>query len=707
MSDAFIRASLIRLAHSRPDLRSHLLPLVTDRVAEKHGPGSVWKTEGGNWRSKNDKGEAKSFGDDQAAAKAHAGKGEGGKAERKFDTGKKPKSVYSKKHKVHLRGITDEQLDAFYDSPAGKEIKGYNLEVIAGSDGVVDSDSIERAVKVREKHLAIQRAKKKKKEDPDSLTDEDKANLKTDVCKATPACDGNLGVARSSMPQFLQVSPKAAIEGIPDKRYRELIDGEKAGKGLPSGISDKEVEAYYNRKNAEAAIEAGADPKSDVSVFDDWVKGLKKGGIKVTRPKGGMRVGDLKATQREISADAVLKNADRYLSGEDLTGGVIYVSSDGHILDGHHRWAGLLTADPDAKIPVVKIGVPMAELLEKSFDHPGVFRQDFRFQTVSPDEPLDLARKSGSTWKQRNGKWYGKNKDGDTGGPFASEDAAKDYASGKSKGKAASSRWTAYRKRSTSIRGVSSMTSINLRNMLSFAKSYAKLGQAVQEQLDDLLEQGIYADLNLNAVRMMKYELESMPAELERKIDEYLADHGEGMSGGRYASSNDTALRNRLIRLAHSRPDLRPHILPLVSDRAACGWGGGEAPVTARFEEGVSADPTENMSPEDAAEWKKQNAIHRDKFTKGAAGIGRTAGGRVYVTDNAIRESFGNGVEDVLLVVDRGAKKPFAAALQVLKTHRAELEQMDDIYKIKRFVDGKVLALTGKTPQWHSYSMPD
>ena len=77
------------------------------------------------------------------------------------------------------------------------------------------------------------------------------------------------------------------------------------------------------------------------------------------------------------------------------------------------------------------------------------------------------------------------------------------------------------------------------------------------------------------------------------------------------------------------------------------------------------------------------------------------------MTDNAIRESFGNGVEDVLLVVDRGAKKPFAAALQVLKTHRAELEQMDDIYKIKRFVDGKVLALTGKTPQWHSYSMPD
>jgi hypothetical protein len=34
----------------------------------------------------------------------------------------------------------------------------------------------------------------------------------------------------------------------------------------------------------------------------------------------------------------------------------------------------------------------------------------------------------------------------------------------------------------------------------------------------------------------------------------------------------------------------------------------------ARFEEGVSADPTKNMSEADAAEWKKQNAIHRSEF---------------------------------------------------------------------------------------------
>ena len=448
MSDTALRAGLIRLAHARPDLRTHILPLVTGRVAMEFDSQEAL----------------------EKYLKDHPKADKSKHTVKKNDGGKKDKGkgggAFSKKHKVHLRGITEDQLDAFYDSPAGKEVRGYNIEVIAGADGVVDAESLKRAVSVREKYLAVERAKSKPKSERTKADDD-----ALDVCQSTPACEGNLGVSRSSMPQFLQVSPKAARAGIPDKRFEELLAREKSGKGMPADIDGDEREAYYVRKNAEAAVAAGADPDSDVSVFDDWVKNLRKGGVKVTKPKGGMRVGDLKATQSEISADAVLRNADKYLRGGDLTGGVIYVSSDGHILDGHHRWAGLLTADPDAKIPVVKIGVPMAELLEKSFDHPGVFRQDFRFDIVSPDEPLDLARKPGSTWQQRNGKWYGKNKDGKSGGPFASQDSAKDFATGKS-GKSAGAR-------------------------------------------------------------------------------------------------SDDALRTRLVRLAHARPDLRPHLLPLLSGRVA------------------------------------------------------------------------------------------------------------------------------------------
>ncbi|NBQ99352.1 MAG: hypothetical protein EBT79_02255 [Actinobacteria bacterium] len=37
----------------------------------------------------------------------------------------------------------------------------------------------------------------------------------------------------------------------------------------------------------------------------------------------------------------------------------------------------------------------------------------------------------------------------------------------------------------------------------------------------------------------------------------------------RVAASNDTALRGRIIRLAHSRPELREHLLPLVKEASA------------------------------------------------------------------------------------------------------------------------------------------
>lgn len=41
--------------------------------------------------------------------------------------------------------------------------------------------------------------------------------------------------------------------------------------------------------------------------------------------------------------------------------------------------------------------------------------------------------------------------------------------------------------------------------------------------------------------------------------------------------------------------------------------------VLSRFEEGQPADPTENMSPEDAKRWREEHAKNRDRFTKEAA----------------------------------------------------------------------------------------
>jgi hypothetical protein len=44
----------------------------------------------------------------------------------------------------------------------------------------------------------------------------------------------------------------------------------------------------------------------------------------------------------------------------------------------------------------------------------------------------------------------------------------------------------------------------------------------------------------------------------------------------------------------------------------------GEKEIEARFEEGKPADPTENMSPEDAKKWKEMTEKHKDKFKSAA-----------------------------------------------------------------------------------------
>lgn len=186
------------------------------------------------------------------------------------------------------------------------------------------------------------------------------------------------------------------------------------------------------------------------------------------------------------------------------------------------------------------------------------------------------------------------------------------------------------------------------------------------------------------------------------KATEWLINQVESKGRSVRVASGDATLRSRIIRLAASRPDLREHLLPLVSVKVASrpvyeiareirsNWkpvyfgakpyleamfeldsvndqvgadsgrgiiryflanagkwrgdvakrikaelnqmvngrkagdesdamGCGEATVMAKHEKGKSVDPTKDMSPKDAAEWRKQNAIHKDKFTKGAS----------------------------------------------------------------------------------------
>lgn len=72
-----------------------------------------------------------------------------------------------------------------------------------------------------------------------------------------------------------------------------------------------------------------------------------------------------------------------------------------------------------------------------------------------------------------------------------------------------------------------------------------------------------------------------------------------------------------------------PIVLDLYAEslKTASGWlnkrwniYATEEARRSRFEEGVHADPTQNMSPEDAKEWKVQHDKHKDNFKSAANG---------------------------------------------------------------------------------------
>lgn len=81
----------------------------------------------------------------------------------------------------------------------------------------------------------------------------------------------------------------------------------------------------------------------------------------ITHETTEVHAGDLKPTQREYSTEKVQKARD--YEGGDRS---ILVSSDNHILDGHHQWLAKLDAGEPVK--VIRLDAPIRELLSQVHD---------------------------------------------------------------------------------------------------------------------------------------------------------------------------------------------------------------------------------------------------------------------------------------------------------------------------------------------------
>lgn len=128
----------------------------------------------------------------------------------------------------------------------------------------------------------------------------------------------------------------------------------------------------------ELAKEKGANPQDmEVNAEPAFLEYLKDKGYEVTTGET-LPATEIKATQNQLNADkvagmawALLTNPDTQKPEHPLRQPLI-VSSDGYVLDGHHRWAALATYDmmngkeDVVDVPVIKVDMDIEELVDMS-----------------------------------------------------------------------------------------------------------------------------------------------------------------------------------------------------------------------------------------------------------------------------------------------------------------------------------------------------
>lgn len=349
MSDAALRSGLIRLAHSRRDLRATILPMLAEsRMAKEFdtqkGLDTYLKEHPNADKSKH-------------SIKKDEKKPKGEKGSPKKDVGFK---VDDKQLEARRPSLSDD-LKEYGDDTTEKDlkpehreaIKEYNLEVV-GHDA---AQAVDIARKIK-----------------------DGIKKGADICKMNPAvCEGNKGLTRDKMPQ---------IEG--DKTVKQMLEAVKK-----DGTPDSEA-----RAKGKAMVQAGADPDSNKTIMQTMIDHFEQNGVKTVQRKAP--VGMLKATQSEIKAEKTYGMADAYLKGKfNNIGDSVVVSRDGHILDGHHRWAAMLTVDPSREMNVKVIDMDMDDLLKEAQSVPGVYKADFEGNPLAEDEQKKYKTESKTKFKAK------------------------------------------------------------------------------------------------------------------------------------------------------------------------------------------------------------------------------------------------------------------------------------------------------------------
>lgn len=118
-------------------------------------------------------------------------------------------------------------------------------------------------------------------------------------------------------------------------------------------------------------IERSEMPQFDSEEGEQWMQELAKKGIPITVEY--VPVGELKASQNDINGFTLaksLKDLDNPIHEPTFVNQhPIIAAADNYILDGHHRWGGLLIwswlvqGDDKAPAKTIRIGLPFQQLI--------------------------------------------------------------------------------------------------------------------------------------------------------------------------------------------------------------------------------------------------------------------------------------------------------------------------------------------------------
>ena len=198
-----------------------------------------------------------------------------------------------------------------------------------------------------------------------------------DLCKATVKgsnlfCSQNKGIPRSAMPQLKAVPP-------PGSRAESLP----------------------------------ADERGEVSLNALFAEKLRAEGVSIENMT--VPAYDLKATQTELNGAKVSFIAQAYQDGK-LADERLFVSKDGYIVDGHHRWASIVgvdlldgvPADDGHTMKVAAIDMPIKDILAAANDFAGEwglpqagFNQGFAKKLLM----LSIVEKHGDHDQSSHGNW--------------------------------------------------------------------------------------------------------------------------------------------------------------------------------------------------------------------------------------------------------------------------------------------------------------